>query len=452
MFGTNGTTSKTSNGTAGARSSGGGRVSAGTRAAAPAPRQSVSRQSTASFVSESAGAAPVQGGGGGGGGGAGGGGGGSQIKPGRVRSDVDGSRWKGRRSDDEILASMSDKEDNGGGGIAFGAGLGLDMDEEGEEGDDLPELVDDDEGDELGLDGDGDDAGEGEELEQDTDAGDGEDQGDDELESALEIDEAKIAAQYLLKNGGDRDEILGLLKHAPKSLVQLAKRLYASQNGQAEQGAAGQSGQPAGAKGQDPFDAALEQALAPTMKALSQAFDVEGQDETARALVEPVRAGLRFFGEQVTQKFAEVEQLVNRLGAMVEAEQVSAARAALAEQYPGISNDKLYARVEARMKKMTGGGHKSVRELMADAAQRELGTLTAAQRRVQETKSRRQRALGTSAEGVGHSSGGKQQITREKAAEVIHALIERGMSGAERQKYMSSKYVVVDPRKKNAGA
>jgi hypothetical protein len=423
----------------GNRSGGGGNggravASAATPSPGPSRRQSAPARSTASFVSESAGSAP-------------------EAAPKRLnasRSDVDGSRWKGRRSESDILALMSEKEDNGGGGIAFGAGLGLDADDD--EGSDHLDGLDDD--DDLGglIDDEGEPGQDAPELDDeepiaDEDAPEEEPETDpDDFESELNVDQAKLAAKFLLDNGADRNEIKALLQHSPGLLVSLARQQMTARQG--GQGQTGQPGQAGAGKTPDAFDSALDEILAPAIKELSSQFDT-GDDTTAtRAITEPVRLGIRFLGDKVAQRFHQVDQLINQIGAAVEEMQISHAREVLANDYPTITNDKMFERVRARMGKMKGSGHKTMRELMADAAQRELGTLTAAQRRVQETRSRQQRAISTSAEGVGAASGGKKAITRDQHAEVLHALIERGMSAEERTEYMRSRYTIAKPKGK----
>lgn len=353
------------------------------------------------------------------------------------RSDVDGSRWANQKTDDEILALMTETEDTDGSG-SFASMLGMNEDE----GDSIDGLIDDEgfepNADNEGFEQTGEDAGADPDADAPTDDA-------DDFESELNVDQAKLAAKFLLENGADRNEIKALLKNAPNLLLDIARQRMAQ--GQQQTAQQPQNGKP----GADPFDTALDEVLAPALKGLSSQFDTEGDDTVTRAITEPVRMGIRFLGDKVAQRFQQTDQIIQQLGTALEDMQISLARQALASDFPTISNDKMFQRVRDRMGKMKGGGHKNMQELMADAAQRELGSLTRAQQRVQETRERRQRSISTSAEGVGTSSNGKKPISRDQMAELNFTLMEKGMSAPERAKYITSRYVISKPKPKGGG-
>lgn len=426
----NGTASRSiSNGNAGTRTAGNVARSAGNAGNSNgAPRQA----STASFSREEIGSS-------GGSDRSSGGSNGQGQQPQRLRnrSDVDGSTWgpKRKTNEDEILAMMSDRGEET--SIAFGAGRG-----EENEGEDDPILGDDGEGvDELLGVGDDDDAGARE------DAGDGETGGEQGEEQAqpdqddidLEIDQTRIAARFLIAQGWNKDEVVAMLRNSPEQLVNIAQREASKGQGQQQ---AQQGAEPTD------FDARLDKALEPAMKGLIETFDAEGDNSTSKAMVEPIRAAMRFMKDAVMVELNQLHQRLEQYGAELEGERLTSARKALEAEFPALANDQQYAAVRKKMGQIKGGGQKTIAALMRDASQIVLGKQTNAQRRVQETRRNQQRSMGSGAEGVGHAPSQVREITRDKGYEVIHALIEKGWDRPRIDEYMRKNYRIVKAKPK----
>lgn len=426
----NGTSQTSSNGTGGASRAGGNGTAGAQRsngAAPAAPKQGPQRQAKPLVAPRST--AP--------------------------KSDVDGSTWRGRKSDADVIANMSDREENLG-AIAFGAGPSNQEDGSG---------VDDILG-ELGLNGkqsgaefgsaddeDGFDVdaivGGGEEIkaQDDTEQKNAtpEADADDEFDQELKTAETMQAARDLIAAGWDKKTVKALRDANPDALIDTANKIKEGKSGK-------EPAAPAGVQQGQTFDQALDAALAEPLGGLSKMFDDEGDDKQtiSKAMLAPTKAAVGFLGKMVSERIREMHGMVQYLGSQLQTMQLEAARSGLVNDYPGIEDDATFEKVQARAEKMVAGGkYKTIREAMADAAQRELGKQSESQRKVREFNQNRQRAMGSESEGATSQAAGPREVTREQAQELVHAMIERGMSPEQRAQAMRRvKVVKPQPTKK----
>lgn len=374
-------------------------------------------------------------------------------RPPQVRkTDVDGATWSNKRSDNDVMALMSDSEESGG-AIAFGAGH-QNVEDDGSSVDSL--LAD------LGIGG-GDDSdeipsddsvfptdeqpvedAEQPEIDAETVEEDQPEAEEDDFDALLRADEARSAARELINAGWDKDKIAALYKSDPDTLLEIAKRTL----GGKDQPAQGQQQQ----NFAQTFDKALDEALNPTLAEISKHLDGEGDPLVSKAIAGHTRAAIGFLGDRVASAFKNLEtqmlQRIDGLNTIVRNSEMASARSALGEQFPGLSDEKVFKKVAAKMTtlaKADGASYASMRALMEDAANLVLGKQTRAQTKVQEFKKNQQKSLGSASEGGVGQNPGPREITRDQAQEIIHALIEKGVDPAKRAEHMK-KFKIAKPK------
>lgn len=353
-------------------------------------------------------------------------------------SDVDGSRWKNKLSDDEMMDLVPEREESSGMGGLMQA----------EQDDDDFGLLDEEGGDEAQLEAtDDDQTGEAEQtddqaaeevLEEEVPEED-----DDAFDAQLRQNEALEAARFLIREGWNRKEVEALYKSAPESLIAAAQRM----SGRGNEDHGGE------AKGRNPartVDEAIDHELNDSFTALSKALDGEGADPViSKAIKAQTVAGIKFLGNMVASRIAQLESTINRLGSVVQATELSGARASLADEYPQLSNDKTFAKVHAKAEKlMAGGGYGSIKEAIADAAHQVLGKQTAAAKAVKTAERDKMRSLGSSDDSASARQGGRRAISRDQWREQVFLKLEEGKSKAEVDEYMSKHYKLAQPKPK----